>query len=198
MAILRASWRLGLLLVTVAASPAAAQCCARCGATEGLWEVSCPVYTTMRVEYTEWDCTPEDVSLPRRPLFPLWPHFGGAGPSTCADCDAGHSAGSSPGVACKFFSRNKLVRKTQVKEVPVWKCTIEYVCGQCRGGPAASSAACSGAGALTLRLSDCASASPLEPPRAARAEDATGRPANRTEREGESAGSAVVPGTVER
>ncbi len=147
--VLRALGGFGLLLAAldsahVDSAHAAAPCCARCGKTKGQQAICRPIYTTMQVEYTEWDCVPEVVGLPRRSLFPLFPPQGGKGASDIADSDA--CCGDTPAdtVGCKVRCRNKLVRKTLVKEVPVWKYVIEYVCCQCRDGCASSSCGHSG------------------------------------------------------
>ncbi len=107
-------WLLGL---THAETRAADSCCTRCGGHSGVQRVCRPILTTKRVEVTCWDGVREEFCLPQK--------------DTC-----GEPYGLVPGVLHptrgQIHSRNKLMRKTVIEEVPVVRWVVEYVCVGCR------------------------------------------------------------------
>ena len=112
----------------VAANATAGQCCSRCGDEGRVYKVCRPVRTTRLVEITCWDVASEEICLPGR---------------STSRCQEGDSRGSEcrhgGGIACpdcKTRTRQQLMRKTFLKEVPVVVWVVEYVCGPCAHGAA--------------------------------------------------------------
>jgi hypothetical protein len=99
------------------ANDAIAECCARCGDEGQVHKVCRPVHTTRLVEVTCWDVACEEICLP------------GKANAACQDC--------------KTRARQKLMRKTILKEVPVVIWVVEYVCASCASGGAAQKQAIS-------------------------------------------------------
>lgn len=99
------------MLITATASAGAGEDgCANCGATEGLRRVCRPICTTKHVEYVVWESVCEEFCVPL----------------SASDVAEGRS---------KIRSRNKLMKKTLVAEVPVVKWVVDYVCDQCESQP---------------------------------------------------------------
>lgn len=118
----RAACTLGLTLLTTMAAWAGGHTCDRCGSCQDVCAVVHTVWTRVLVEEVVWDYVAEEVALPTR------------------QCVAKHAGQPGGCVSCPSRPRNKLMRKTCVREVPVAKCIVEYLCCNCRN-PAASPAA---------------------------------------------------------
>lgn len=119
--------------------------CALCGCHAPCKKVCRLVCETKKVEETVWEVQCEDFC----PLLPKI--FGkkcgcgdpgcGRDPAVCGGCEAG--CGKEPPTPQCGKSRVKktLVKKTITKEVPVYRCVVEYVCGECGCGDAGAAPA---------------------------------------------------------
>lgn len=96
-----------MLIAVIPSAGAAESCCANCGTTDGLRRVCRAIRTTKHIEYTVWDSVCEEFCLPL-------------------------SASHAPEQRYQVRSRNKLMKKTLVSEVPVVKWVVDYVCDQCQ------------------------------------------------------------------
>lgn len=130
-----------LLGIAAEAAGAEVRCCARCGRESGVRKVCRPIYTTRKVEVTYWDCVSEDFCLPLRGKCDGRTGSDGAGNDGAGGgCGAGEAgctsgcdscAGGSSGPCAEIRTRNRLLRKTCVKEVPVVRWVVQYVCDGC-------------------------------------------------------------------
>ena len=125
--------------ILVQVAHAGQRCCARCGRQSCVVKVCRPVCTTIPVEITCWDCLREDFCVPHRPTC------GGGHQGSCdsGGCDEQSGCGKPDCGACaagrcaEVRTRNRLIRKTVVKQIPVVQWVVEYVCNDCcgRDGP---------------------------------------------------------------
>jgi hypothetical protein len=106
-------------------STRAADCCDSCGCAQELTRVCRPIYTTRRQETTVFDSLREDYCLPRhvKPVL------------RCRDCREAATACS----ACQQWcdepkTRNRLIQKKLVEQVPTILWVTEYRCDDCAGG----------------------------------------------------------------
>jgi hypothetical protein len=118
---------LGLAMVVaiglpLPASTAGNLCCPSCGCHEGMCPV-CHVYNTCKtVTEFEYRCVCEDICVPN--------------PTCCCKgcnaCGGGNSCDScQQGCKCLVRTVHKLVKVPVTKQVPVRKCTVEWVCPKC-------------------------------------------------------------------
>ncbi|MBN2024902.1 MAG: hypothetical protein JW809_19145 [Pirellulales bacterium] len=117
----------GLLAIAavglVNAQCVAGECCSHCGGETHVRKVCRPVWATRLVEVVCWDVVCEEICLPGKT-----PRASRDGkPVACPDC--------------KTRTRQKLVRKTVVQEVPVLVWVVEYVCVPCARGATSDDAA---------------------------------------------------------
>jgi hypothetical protein len=130
---------LAALLVTspVALAGGHVDCCAWCGETDGVRSVCRPVWTTTTENVTCWDVTQESVAVPfgySHGFTMCGAHEGACCPDgACGDCASGACAR-----CCKVRPRNRLLRKTLLKETPVVVWTVEHVCQACMHRAAAA------------------------------------------------------------
>jgi hypothetical protein len=123
-----------LLFIVAAARPAPVArggeptCCAHCGCHCCLKPVCRIVCETKEVKETVYECACEDFCVP--------------GPSKQVGCYCETDPNCPCHIEqkpiykpcwCDMFHRKKLVKKEIVKEVPVYKCVVEYVCADCCG-----------------------------------------------------------------
>ncbi len=104
--------------------------CPQCGCC--LVPVCHPYCTTKKVTEYEYTCTCEDICIPGR--FPRCESCEGGG--QCNKCNNGETCngGCQDGCYCghcRTRSVAKLVKYPVTKEVPVRKCTVEWVCPHC-------------------------------------------------------------------
>ena len=115
---------------------AGTDCCPRCGCQGQLQMVCRPICTTRREEVTCWDAACEEICLPRT----------SAAAGCCGQCADGCCGAGMTGPCgacactadCKIRPRNRLMRKTFIKEVPVIVWVVEYVCAGCANQDATS------------------------------------------------------------
>ena len=105
---------IGLPVRTVAAGDL---CCPSCGCHEGMCPV-CHSYCTMEkvTEYV-YRTVCEDICVPQ--------------PSICKCCNPCDPCGCPTSCKCMVRTVQKLVKVPRVKEVPVKKCVVEWVCPKC-------------------------------------------------------------------
>lgn len=102
-----------LVLLTAPVSQAVAgDCCNHCGCTQNFVKVCRVVCETRKVTEHCWRCVCEDYCMP--------------GKSEKCGCSWIPSCG-------KVRTRKKLIRYTITREVPVYKCVVEYRCCNCEG-----------------------------------------------------------------
>ncbi len=111
--------------------------CCQCGCHAPCKKVCRVVCEMKKVEITCWEVKCEDFCAPLPSL---------CGKNCCADsCSSGcGECGACTSGCCekcinppkcgKVRSKKTLVKKTVTKEVPVYKCVVEYVCCDCCGG----------------------------------------------------------------
>ncbi|HUT13351.1 MAG TPA: hypothetical protein VMY42_22880 [Thermoguttaceae bacterium] len=130
-----------LAVILMEAAVAAEHCCDQCGCKSGVRKICRPIVTTRRVEVTYWDSVCDEICLPKQVQCP----DGGCG--KCGRCGVGddkcgeggcggvqgyNSCGADPCAGCcKVRTRNRLLRKTEFREVPVVYWVVEYVCDGC-------------------------------------------------------------------
>jgi len=126
-----------LAVILMEAAGAAEQGCARCGGKSGVRKICRPIVTTKRVEVTYWDSVCEEFCLPKKVQCHdggcgkcgrcgTGDHGGCGGKQDCGSCTADPCAG-----CCRVRTRNRLLRKTEFREIPVVYWVVEYVCDGC-------------------------------------------------------------------
>jgi hypothetical protein len=121
-----------VLFIVAAAQPAPVarggepKCCAHCGCQCRLKPVCRIVCDKKEVKETVYECQCEDFCVP-----------GPSKPAGCycdtdpnCPCHAEQKPIYKP-CWCDMFHRKKLTKKEVTKEVPVYKCVVEYVCADC-------------------------------------------------------------------
>lgn len=116
--------------------------CGQCGCHAPCKKVCRVVCEMKKVEITCWEVKCEDFCAP----LPRLCGRGCGGDPGCGDCGAEPSCGNcdsckagcgekciQPPKCGKVRSKKTLVKKTVAKEVPVYKCVVEYVCCDCSG-----------------------------------------------------------------
>jgi len=130
-----------LAVILVKVAMAAEYCCERCGCKSGVRKICRPIVTTRRVEVTYWDSVCDEICLPKKVQCP------GGACGSCGRCGTGdvkcgdggyggeqgfNSCGADPCAGCcKVRTRNRLLRRTEFREVPVVYWVVEYVCDSC-------------------------------------------------------------------
>ncbi len=120
----------------------AGKCC-HCGSCAPCKKVCRIVCEMKKVEITCWDVECEDFCplLPRLGRDPCSPSASSdctPEPSCCGSC--GPCTSGCPERCIKppkcglMRTKKKLVKRTVTREVPVYKCVVECVCCDCRGG----------------------------------------------------------------
>jgi len=118
--------------------------CAICGCHAPCKKVCRLVCETKKVEETVWEVQCEDFCPLLPKIFGKKCGCGDAGcgqdPAASGGCEVG--CGKEPPLPQCGKSRTKktLVKKTITKEVPVYRCVVEYVCDGCEGGCGATAA----------------------------------------------------------
>jgi hypothetical protein len=125
----------GLALLLFPSVSPAAECCALCGSTSGLRRVCRPVLAVKPTEFTVWEAACEEFCLPRRGMPLTHAQEGDAGETCGAESDGASAGADSFRRQCTVHTRNKLMRKTFVQEVPVIVWQVEYVCQDCAPQP---------------------------------------------------------------
>jgi hypothetical protein len=109
-------------------------CCPKCGCHEGLIPVCHPYCTTKKVVKYHYCCKCEELCIPGR--FPCCPKCGDGccEHGGCAEQGCGNDCGCEQG-KCNCLTRgvHTLVKIPYFVEVPVRKCSIEWVCPKCGG-----------------------------------------------------------------
>ncbi|MCS7303879.1 MAG: hypothetical protein NZ602_02060 [Thermoguttaceae bacterium] len=125
-----------------AIQPAQADCepqvaCAVCGCPRPCKKVCRVVCETKKVEETVWEVECEEFCPLLPKIFGRKGACAGAdcGPelSDCGVCAAGGGKELCPPQCGKPRCKKTLVKKTVTKEVPVYRCVVEHVCGVCCG-----------------------------------------------------------------
>ncbi|HEV3415796.1 MAG TPA: hypothetical protein VG056_03265 [Pirellulales bacterium] len=113
-------------------------CCPKCGCHEGMIPICHPYCTTKKVVKYHYCCKCEELCIPGR--FPCCPKCGdgccekggctaGCGCTENGACD---TCGCEQGKCnCLIREVHKLVKIPYTVEVPVRKCTVEWVCPKC-------------------------------------------------------------------
>lgn len=136
------------------ASNGGADCCARCGCKAACQPKVCQVVCDKKKEKkVRWVVKCEDFCAPL-------PSLGGRCCGECGTCescqgDAGCATCAKSGECCPTCKQKKLVppkcskvrtkkiliREEYEVEVPVYKCVVKYLCGECCGAGAGKSSA---------------------------------------------------------
>ncbi|HEV2972748.1 MAG TPA: hypothetical protein VGY55_22460 [Pirellulales bacterium] len=113
-------------------------CCPKCGCHEGMIPVCHPYCTTKKVVKYHYCCKCEELCIPGR--FPCCPkcaegcceNGGCTAGCGCTENGARGACGCEEGKCnCLIREVHKLVKIPYTVEVPVRKCTIEWVCPKC-------------------------------------------------------------------
>jgi hypothetical protein len=111
----------------------AGACCPKCGCHEGLIPVCHPYCATKKVVKYHYCCKCEELCVPGR--FPCCPKCGDG----CCDqagctgnCASDNCGGEQGKCNCLYRDVHKMVKIPYTVEVPVRKCTIEWICPKCK------------------------------------------------------------------
>ncbi|HEV2972746.1 MAG TPA: hypothetical protein VGY55_22450 [Pirellulales bacterium] len=107
-------------------------CCPKCGCHEGLVPVCHSYCTTKKVTKYHYCCKCEELCIPGR--FPCCPKCGDGccEKGGCTDnCGCDNCGCESGKCNCLIKEVHKLVKIPYTVEVPVRKCTVEWVCPKC-------------------------------------------------------------------
>ena len=116
---------IAIFLLAVTAGRAVANGpCDHCGCSAMLSRVCRPVYTTKRVESTVWEAVCQEYCVPRHLPQPKCDDGCTCEQPVCYECQ-------SPGNGPK--TRNRLIQKPCVKQVPVILWVVEHRCDECAG-----------------------------------------------------------------
>lgn len=113
-------------------------CCSRCGCSGEVRTVCRPIYTTRTEEVVCWDVVSEEICLPRKSNCAVCGSTLGSD-ACCGTGELGTCEIDVPNYGCKSRPRDKLMRKTFIREVPVIVWVVEYVCPGCAGRDATAS-----------------------------------------------------------
>lgn len=111
--------------------------CVHCGCQTACKKVCRLVCETKKVEITCWEVQCEEFCPVLPKIFGKRCGCGdpGCGPDKVAGggCDVGCGKELAVPQCGKSRVKKTLVKKTMTKEVPVYRCVVEHVCGQCCG-----------------------------------------------------------------
>jgi len=111
--------------------------CDICGCQAPCKKVCRLVCETKKVEETVWEVECEEFCPLLPKIFCKKCGCGDAGcgqdPAACGGCEGGCGKEACPPQCGKPRVKKTLVKKTITKEVPVYRCVVEHVCGGCCG-----------------------------------------------------------------